>query len=448
MPSQMRHRLVIGLWGIAALAGGCGADEGAVLVVRAPDGPGAAARLEIVLANASGDAITDLDGQRVAPGAFDAEPVRYYRQRAAGGEVAAIAALDGFTLRIEPNLPEVPERAFVPFLVAYDAQDQVIGIGAVRGGDGLPMAIDVSTDARIEYVVDVVPIAATDGAEGIGAREGLAIACSAGSAKWPSGLAWRPDGDADAPQLRLLLPDRGADASATDASKREADLDCDGHAAPDQDCDDLRGAYNRGAAEACDGVDANCDGQRYVAEPCANDPTSCAGATDRGVQLCDDRSGEPVGACVADPACACAAGSPGCNRCALAFQTTAAIDHQAPCAPSVGKLRLEACTSDVPCTVEVIATSGPWRAFIAQTAESGFTLKLEEAVGPIYLEVKLGGTTEVAGVPDASVGAVYLAVTQGGQTRSLGVDLALREVATTSCPEISGTGTFEMVCSP
>src|SRR5687767_11606132 len=109
----------------------CGSEEGTILTVTAPDGPDNVARLEIVLANADPTTITELQDQRVAPNMLAGESARYYRQRATAGAITDVGGVDGFSVRIEPNLVMVPEKTFVPFLVAFDAQDNVVGIGAV-----------------------------------------------------------------------------------------------------------------------------------------------------------------------------------------------------------------------------------------------------------------------------------------------------------------------------
>ncbi len=54
---------------IAGCVMACGGeDDGAVLTVRAPEGPGSAGRIEIILANADPSAIVDVGGQRDTPG--------------------------------------------------------------------------------------------------------------------------------------------------------------------------------------------------------------------------------------------------------------------------------------------------------------------------------------------------------------------------------------------
>src|SRR5678816_3691359 len=107
----MRRLILLGV--VAA----CGSDDGAVLTLRAPNGPGSAARIEIVLASADAAAIATADQRAQLEGLTEA-PVRYYRQRAPGGNVDAVARLDGFVVRIEPNSDVAADEKFVPFVLA------------------------------------------------------------------------------------------------------------------------------------------------------------------------------------------------------------------------------------------------------------------------------------------------------------------------------------------
>lgn len=415
----------------------CGAEEGALLQIRAPEGPENVARLEIVLANEN--LIETVDGQRLAPRDFaGSEDVRYYRQRATAGELHAVGRADGFLVRLEPNIAMVPEKTFIPFLVAYDAQDNVVGVGAVLDETGEPTSILVEGGGARKYYVDMVALVPMDPALGMGERESLHVVCGAQRGPWTSGIAWRPAGT----QLRLLLADRSEDPGATDASERPADLDCDGHAATETDCDDLRPMFHAGRQDACDGMDQNCDGARTTLEACSN--AACASD---GVQLCDDRTGEPIGACVASSACACANGP--CAHCALAYRTTPDAAKQAPCAPAVGKLHVAGCADGVACTVEVVSTTAPWVGFISTAPLAGFTTKVTGVTSEVYVELKLGGTTDVAAQPGQSAGTLSLMITQGTQSRLLPVDIQLFEGGPTgACQPIDNTTLHAMTCSP
>lgn len=408
----------------------CGTEEGTLLTIRAPAGPDHVARLEIVLANADQATITDLADQRVAPSTLEGETVRYYRQRATAGAIESVGAADGFTVRIEPNLVMVPEKTFIPFLVAFDAQDNVIGVGAVLDLEGNPSTVDIESGTTVQYIVDMVALSPMDPALGMGERESMRVVCEA----WTSGIAWRPG----ATQLRLLLAERGTG----DATERLADLDCDGFEAKVQDCDDLRAAFNPAAAEQCDGIDSNCDAARTAVQACS--ATQCPGD---GLQLCDDRTGEPIGACVANAQCACADGQ--CNMCMLAYRDTAVAERKAPCAPAVGKMHFPQCAVDgAPCTIEVLQGSGGWIGYIAASPTGNFSTTLANVtVGYAYLEAKLAGASDVEGQPRASIGSLNLVITQNGQSTLVPVDLRLDEGASDQC-QATPASTYAMYCTP
>jgi Putative metal-binding motif len=404
----------------------CGSEDGSILTIRAPEGPDAVARLEIVLA--ADGRVDTVDDQRKAPRDFaGVEAVRYYRQRATAGVIEAVGRADGFTLRIEPNIAMVPEQTFVPFLVAYDADGGVIGVGAVLDEDREPASITIEGGAARKYFVDMVPLAPMDPALGMGDRESMRVLCGA----WTSGIAWRPA----ATQLRLLLADR--EAGATDASERALDLDCDGHAADESDCDDLRSVFHAGRQEACDGMDQNCDGARTTVQACT-DVTCAAG----GVQLCDDRTGEPIGGCQQNASCACSGGGP-CAYCALSYKPTTNPAKQTPCAPASGKLKFPACIEGAACTIDVLSATPPWTAYLSNNPTMGFTTRITVMTGDAYIELKSGDVTGQAG---DSVGTLHLMVTQGGQSRLVSVDIQLFE--NTPCTTIPGSSLYAMSCGP
>lgn len=412
-----------------------GSDDGALLTIHAPDGPGAATRLEIILASADAATITTIDGQRSMPGALAVESARYYRQRATGGEVAAIAMLDGFVIRIEPELAVSDDPALIPFLVAYNG-DAIVGIGSVLDATGEPAPVEILPGHVSKYVVELVPMSPAPDA--IGPGQHLEVACGS----WRSGIAWRPG---DGTQLRLLLPDLDADPTATDASARSLDLDCDAHDAPDADCDDLRAKYHAGPQDACDGEDTNCDGQRLLVQECPLEAGVCNVGPSNGVQLCDDTTGTPIGVCIGDPACACRNGDPSCQRCVLDFRPTPSPDVQATCTPAVDQISLAAyCSSNDPCTVDVVPRDKRFEAKISAEAMTGFGYRLTDVHDSIYLLVK-HEAGELPAVADGSVGAVFLAITQGAITRHVGIDLALAPASTDQCSDFGG-GFSKMNC--
>jgi hypothetical protein len=414
----------------------CGSDAGAVLTVVAPDGPASAARLEIILANSDPSTITHVDGQRVSPAGLEEEKVRYYRQRAEGGAIVDVTRLDGFVVRIEPNDDAADDRTFIPFMVAYDAADHVIGIGTIADEAGQPAAVEVREDLTTQYTVDMVALAAAGDATGIRVREVLEVDCGANDGAWPSGVAWRPS---QGTQLRLMYPDAGADAKATDASARATDLDCDLHAATESDCDDLRGAFHTDRAELCDGIDSACDGPSQMIVECGQ--PACGRPS---VQSCSDTSPPRTSTCMPDATCQCTNGV--CVQCTLEFEATSDVGRQAPCAPSVGKIHLEGCSPDTPCVVTVVNQSGqPWHGQVGATQTGSFGSQVTLVAPEVWLRAKLEAA-DVTGTPAASVGMLYLDIT-GPYTRLLGVDLLLQQLASTACTPMQGTTNYWMSCT-
>src|SRR5205814_5180291 len=117
---------------------GGGNNDGATLVVRAPDGPASTVHLELVLANADPAAITDVDHQRVVTTGLTEAATRYYRQRATAGAIDGIPLLDGFQVRIEPNPEASLDTEFIPILLAHDLIDGTLvltGVGTVLDGN-------------------------------------------------------------------------------------------------------------------------------------------------------------------------------------------------------------------------------------------------------------------------------------------------------------------------
>lgn len=420
---------------LVMLVAACGSEEGTILTVSAPEGPDNVARLEIVLANADPKTITELADQRIAPTMLAGETARYYRQRATAGAIEGVGTADGFSIRIEPNLVMVPEKTFIPFLVAFDAQDNVVGIGAVLDVEGQPSAVTIEGGGTVQYIVEMVALEPMDPALGMGDRESMHVRCG-DDQRWTSGVAWRPG----TTQLRLLLADRAADPAATDATDREADLDCDGHVAGRGDCDDLRAAFNPAMPEQCDGFDSNCDSARTSVQSCNG--SQCASG---GLQLCDDRTGEPIGACVADAQCRCE-GAGDCRQCSIPSKATPTT-AKAPCAPAVGKMHFPACaTETAPCTIEVLG-NGPWIGYLGPSPTGPFSTKLDVTVGYAYLEAKLSGTNEVT-EQNAALGSLHLVITQNGQSRLEPVSLYSTDDPVTQCDTTTGSSTYPMYCTP
>ena len=421
-----------------AVTGACSSapDEGAILTFETPAGSMIATRVEVVLANASASSISEIDNQRLQPGSFEDDGVRYYRQRARGGEIQGTRTVAGFELRIEPDMSTSTDEKFIPFAFIYDSH-RLAGVGAVLDANGEPSAVEIKPGVITSYtmtVTNVRQVADEDALERDGAR---VVACSTRNQSWVSGYAWATPTH----ELRLLLPDVGTDEKATDATDRVADLDCDAHAADESDCDDVRGRYYRGAAESCDGLDTNCDGQRYQATGCTQPNLACnIVGGQNGVQICDDDAGT-LGACTPTAGCACtSATGDGCARCQVAF--TASTTSAAACSPSIGKLHLEGCPQ-TGCTVEVATGTNGWRAYIGPTENGPFSTKITGAPGDFYLEAKNGNTfTQTQG----AVGEIYLLVTTDQGTRTMAVQMDM--YVDDACPLATGGSSSRMLCSP
>jgi hypothetical protein len=190
-------------------------------------------------------------------------------------------------------------------------------------------------------------------------------------------------------------------------------------------------------------MDQNCDGSRTTVQSCQDGTCSTS-----GVQLCDDRTGEPIGACLANASCACENGP--CASCALTYRATQDTNKKSPCAPGVGKMKFAGCVEGAACTIEVVSTTAPWVGYISTMPTSGFTTKITNVMNEAYIELKLSGTPDVAGQSGASVGSLHLAITQSGQTRLLPVDIQLVEATPVSaCQVIPGTTNLHaMTCAP
>jgi hypothetical protein len=429
-----------------------GPNEGAILTFDAPEGAMTASRLEIVLANAAEDSISDVDNQRREPGSGGGDAVRYFRQRAVGGTIEGTTSVQGFQLRIEPDMTTSTDETFIPIVFAYDV-DRLIGVGVIEDENGDPTHAQITPGTITSYTVTMGPVQALDD-DDAAVERGMArvVSCQGrldAGTPWTSGVAWFPSADPARPngrahQLRLLLPDRGEDATATDATTREADLDCDAHPADANDCDDLRGAFYNGAAETCDGLDTNCDSQRYLAQSCTPQNETCTVTpnTPAGVQLCDDDAGT-LGACTASAACMCSGtgGSPFCTQCTVDFLGSNASAKTA-CSPSIGKLKLPMCEG-VACTVEVATGTNGWRGYISLLETGGFTTKLSDVHTAVYLEVKRSGTLPAT---PASVGEVYLLVTTPEGTITFPVQMLMNFQAQ-ACQAIPMGSGSKMNCS-
>lgn len=433
----------LGLVGVLALSA-CGSDDGAILTFEAPDGPATASRIQIVLASADTETIGTGIRQRMQPGALGEEDVVYYRQRARGGVVERVTSLDGFEVRIEPELDTAPDEQFIPFALMFDDAGALVGVGAVHDPDGNPMPVTIREDQRILYPMTVTPVATPGGDTGLAVNQGLVVGCRDDHAgAWTSGVAWHP---ATGPQLRLLLADLAADPDSTDATDRMADLDCDAHDAADDDCDDLRDAYHAGQVETCDGLDTDCDGERMELQACdlAN-PSVCGGT---GSALCvDEGANAAPTACLPAPDCACANQLGTCSRCVIDTRSgTGGGATRTACAPAIGKLHLyDACEGN--CQVEVVATDGAFAALVGAADIGPFAVRTPSN-GNLFIRVKQTNSTLPTPTDLTTVATIYLAVTTSLRTVAVNVDVAIPETSLGECRVATLADNYVMTCSP
>ncbi len=422
---------------------GCGSDEGAILTFEAPGGPDGAARIQIVLASADAETIGTGIRQRTRPGGLGEEDVVYYRQRAKGGIVEQVDTLDGFQIRIEPEIDAAPDETFIPFALIYDDASELIAVGTVEDPDGNPMPVEIREDVRIVYTMTITPLAYPGADVGLAANQGLVVGCLDDHAEvWTSGVAWRPD---RGPQLRLLLADLAADPDATDATTRGADLDCDAFDAAEDDCDDLRSAYHPGQDETCDGLDTDCDGRRMEVQPCTLPTSACGGM---GVALCTDQGANAVTTqCQPDPTCACLDGANGgCARCIIDTRLGAVGGAtRAACAPAIGKMHIDQfCEGG--CTVEIADVEGAEVTLSA--TETGPFMQHIESAGVVYLRAKTSVDVPTPTMSFTSVGRVFLAITHENRTLSFNVDLEITDEITAECSPALAVDHYAMFCTP
>lgn len=433
---------------VFAACGGGGGD-GAVLSFTAPEVPGAASRIEIVLASADDEAKT-ATRQRIKPGVLSEEEVVYFRQRSTVDAIVGVAAVDGFEVRIEPDETVVEDETFIPFALIYGDADALIAVGTVNDENGAPTSVLVRQGLVARYELAVIKLAPDADAAGVGPGQGHAVACQTTGGSWPSGAVWKPK---SGPQIRLLLPDLAEDPEATDAMLRASDLDCDEHPADGRDCDDLRSAYHGGQKETCDGDDTDCDGRRLeLIEGCQVNSTATCSAP--GVSLCTEGPNDPVsgdlGACRQSAACGCefvgGTRPQGCAACALGW--IGMDDAAAPCAPGVGKLHVGICPAPG-CTVDVVGADGPWEIKIGPTEAGPFASQLTGlTTGDVYLRAKYFGTAPFP-ASSTTLGAAYIAVTPlVGRPVLMPINLELDDAVVGQCAPSPTSGNNFMRCLP
>jgi len=426
---------------VCLLAAAC-SEQGANLVLAAPSGPSGASSYEIVLA--SKDLVPVIDGQRVSPTGMTSETVTYYLQRTAANAAGSIDKVDGFRVLVEPN-PKVAETAFIPFVLLYDADQKLVGVGTYRAdAGGAPSPIVVKRGEVDEYPITVEAVAEVVDTKPVVAGDAMQVTCARqDQSTFHSGVVWR---DAGGAERRLMLPDTGDDATT-----RALDLDCDGAtvavAASSEDCDDTRARFHTGATEVCNGEDTSCSGEPYLVVPCMPTTTgACATATD-GVAICDQAT-QLTGACSVDNACICAMAPTDteCRRCTLAFAHGSMTSTVTPCEPAVDAMIgiNGMCTNGGTCTIAVVGTRDGWTAQVAATSQGTFGAAATGVTDSFALRVARPAG-DIPGGPGALVGAVDFALTQQGQPPKLfSYELELA-TAITAC---TGGGPYPMSCTP
>lgn len=349
------------------------AETGAHLTFSAPAGPREAASFRVVLATP--EKVPSIQNQRVQLGDNAMQTVSYYLQRTiAGATEDAIAKVEGFTVRIAPD-GDFGDTQFIPFVLMYDAEKQIVGIGTYRAGDTpTPSPILVVRDEIDKYTLSVEAVTQVDEQTESAPGQVQVIDCAHrdDQTTFTSGIVWRPLGGGE---LRMLFPDDGG----TDATERELDLDCDGHVVTAEnsrpDCDDTRTSFHRDAPDICDGYDTNCDGFQAVATACTTPANVCINSTTNmpvpGVELCDDTIGESLG-CHGSASCQCDAGAT-CISCEVPYTSGQTQGLVRPCQPAIGVLSTYGkCSEAAPCVVEWLGATNGWKFEVAPSTAGPF----------------------------------------------------------------------------
>lgn len=434
----------LGFVALVGLVGAC-SESGAHLTLSAPDGPGEAAAFKLILATP--ESVPQIADQRVSPDGVNTQTVPYFLQRTIAG-ADEIDRVDGLRIRLAPDVA-MSEQKFIPFVLLFDSGGAIVGVATFHAPDSpAPSPVIVVADEIDKYVLDVEPVMQVGDDVKAAPGQVQVVECSddAGGT-FTSGIAWRPLGGGE---IRLLFPADGSD----DATGRELDLDCDEHPVTEQssgrDCDDTRGWFNRDAQEMCDGYDTNCDGMHTTLVACVDgvggnlcpDPTSGMGNA-----LCDDRTGQ-VGQCMSDVQCLCANQQAGCTRCLMEYAAGTTSANIAPCQPGVGPLSTGGlCSANEPCTVEVLAVRGGWKAEVASDLVTPSFGSAADGVGAkVMLRVKRPEGPGFEMAKQSSLGEVDLLITtKDGASHFKGVDLGPVGDAPVTC---DGAGPFTLYCSP
>ena len=443
----------LGFAWVLVVAAAC-SESGAHFTLSAPTGPDSAASFQVILATPQ--QIPSIANQRMSPDSMATQTVPYYLQRTiAGASEEPIDHVDGLRIKLEANFPAMSDSTFIPFVLLYDAHGAIVGVGTYRAEQAvMPSPVIVMPDEIDKYTLVVEPVMEVDDRAHAGAGQVQLVDCFRDDqSMYTSGIVWRPLGGGE---LRILFPNDGS----TDATGRALDLDCDGHVVSAEtsgpDCDDARAWFNRDMQETCDGFDTNCDGLQNIVVTCpanTGGSTICPNATTGGgIELCDDRGTGTPTTCQSDPACLCANGSTssGCIQCRMMWQTASVVDNVIPCQPGIGTVTtLTGCTATEPCTVEIVAVHGGWKAEVANDlANPAFGPKATNVGLRFVLKVKRpeGPGAEIPGAMGKTIGEVDVAITPLGRPpHLLAIDLAIVGDGATNC---QGSGPYQMSCTP
>jgi len=104
---------------------------------------------------ASKDLVPVIADQRASPTTLTSETVTYYLQRTAANASGSIDKVDGFRVLVEPN-PQIAETAFIPFVLLYDADHHLVGVGTYAAdATGAPSPIVIQRGEVGEYPITV-----------------------------------------------------------------------------------------------------------------------------------------------------------------------------------------------------------------------------------------------------------------------------------------------------
>ncbi|MGN6111308.1 MAG: putative metal-binding motif-containing protein [Kofleriaceae bacterium] len=297
------------------------------------------------------------------------ERVYYAVQRAAA--TIELAPQDRFPLTIQ--LDAGFDGRYLPLVVASDAEQRIVAIGALSPPQLFPAEptaehatafVEPRADVTIfEIALERVTVVEPEpgAVPAVPVDHALVVRCGGE----PSGLVWRRANG----QLRVVLPlDGGKDAMPRLADG--IDLDCDEStpgisgdarrvpASDDRkDCDDTSAAFHPGAAEACNGIDDDCDGEvapLAVEHDCPLESSRCS-----TVRVCDDTVAHgSTGVCQAP-------GSP-CLRCKPALESRDSGQAKRACGGR-GRLELPGCIGA--CRATLVDAPAGWEVEIGPLSD-------------------------------------------------------------------------------